>query len=197
MGSESLQYDMAETKENIENLAAANGLEIKANFYTYEDGSKTEDSSQTFGIKDNVTWFYDDENSGSAFVSKDDNYTYCYSLSDGEWYYQSRIETSEYNESFSTEVGFSWMYSAHAYDGTFVKKGTTSVCGRTCDIYECSVNAVVEKMSYTFAIDQQTGITMKSEVSASVLNESASTGFVVTSFKTSSITTPNLPPVEE
>lgn len=197
-GTDTLKYDLEATKANVKKLASTTGFEISMSYYSYEDGVKTEESADTYGIKDNVDWYYRDADTGCAFVFGEDNYTTRYSISDGEWYYTDRIESSELEGSIDFELGLSaWMYSAHAYDGAFKKNGTTTIAGRKCDIYEYKFNAIIEKVEYSFAVDQETGITMKYDLGASVMTESASTGFEVTSFKTSGITVPNLPPVEE
>lgn len=195
-GSDNLQYNLEQAQNNLDRIVNSTGIEISAKFYTKENGSETIDNVITYGAKDGTSWNYDGD-SGYAYV-KNDNDVYFYSYDEeAGWYYVSSIELEEFESEYGDSLELTtWLFSANAYDGSFKKNGTTRVAGRTCDIYEYNFNAFVEKMNYSFAIDQETGMTLKSDVSAGFMGESASTGFEVTSFKTSGITLPELPSPE-
>lgn len=196
-GEESLPYSTTETQNKLDKIAEKDGLEIKAKWYSNDAGTVEETGETVFGSKNGIHWLLDSEdNEGTAYyLNKEGDHAYIYSYNDEQWEFNSSIAiTSETKAEIQYYFSMStWLCYGHDYDGIYKKSGTTTIAGRSCDVYSYSMNAIFEKFEYTVAIDKETGATMKYSIGASVYNESASAGFEVTQWKTSGVTAPNLP----
>lgn len=195
--TDSLEYSVEQTRGKLNAIAAQNGLEIKVRFHSEDSESEDEDGLTLFGMMANTYWQLDEDGDGIAIVlDKAAGKAYYYTTDyDGAWEYSYSMNVSEEDVTgIESYFGLtSWLYFGHIYDGMFKKSGTVKIAGRTCDLYTYKLNMIVEKVEYTFAVDHETGATMKYEIGARVGTESAAAGFEVTSFKTSGVVIPDLP----
>lgn len=194
-GSDSLQYSVTDTQKKLKDLSA-DGFEITVNFTSKDTDNVEETSTIVFGMMDNIYWNIDEDGEGVAFLISDDkDYAYGYSTYNDEWEYNYKMPlASDDLSTFEMYFGLSgWLYMGHEYDGSLKKSGTTTVAGRKCDVYKYSMNILIEKVEYTLAVDQATGVTMKYDLGAAAYGQSASAGFEVTSFKTNNVKVPELP----
>jgi len=88
----------------------------------------------------------------------------------------------KYSDSDSVDFSdYASMFMDYTYDTeTFVKTGTKTLAGRTCNVYEYSVSFMGYSYSSSYAIDTTTGICMEVSVSGSAAGEIGTITWVVT-----------------
>ncbi len=193
-GSDSLPKTAEEAAAEVEKMSKNGGFEVTLRYDT-DDTESSESYEVSMGKKDNISWQFDQEGNGTAVVGETE---YCdlyeYSASSNAWTYDKRVQKDNYDaaKTFDTAY-FGVLYLGHELDGEYKKDGTTSVCGRTCDVYKYAMNVVVVKLSYTIAVDRETGLTLKYQISGATTADKGGESFEATSFKTSGVTAPVLP----
>ena len=211
-GKESLPINKEQSEEKVQQLADGDGYFVKFKYSSSDNGEQGEENVMSYGIKGDVFWVIMDD--GGMAIKQDETNYYYYSMSDGEFEYESSLSKEQADQmGVSYQAIYSnWLYFGNTYDGQLTKGKDTTVAGRSCYTYTFNYSSIdlgayasmVEgladlKVEYMIAVDKELGLTMKLEIAGQADGESGSFSFEVLEFKTgSAIQVPNLPaPVQQ
>ena len=177
---ESLEVTQEQAEEKLERVAKEKGYLVK--YAVYEtDNSNMESETMTIGASGDYTWYIDGDQ-GAAFMYKD-GMMYTWEFENDSWEYKGRYETTDEESALLTNLFSSYLLLGYSFGDSMKKAGTKTIAGRKCDIYTYKVGIIGYSYSYSYYLDQETGMCMKYEIGAKAAGESESIGMEVIEIK--------------
>lgn len=177
---ESLEVTQEQAEEKLEKIATEKGYLVKYAIYE-TDNSEKESETMTIGASGDYTWYISNDQ-GGAFMYKD-GMMYTWKYENGSWEYNGRYETSAEESASLTNLFSSYLLLGYSFGDSMKKSGTKTIAGRKCDIYTYKMGMLNFSYSYSYYLDQETGMCMKYEIGAKSGTDSASVGMEVTEIK--------------
>ena len=166
-----LPFSLQQAKDRTNELGKTQGFEITMNYNDGED----ENGSMLFARKGDTMWFRNQEQGeqaeGGAIIKiQDTYYQFVYNAETEQYDFDKPLEDED-EEAYNNllDNAQEWLYYGNLLAGTlFKKKGTDTVAGRECLVYEFGLSSVVAmfgaKIKCDIYIDSQIGITLKLDV---------------------------------
>ena len=187
-----LNYDTAKMQENLEKLRNEDGIYVELLITSYESGDKPVMSTMAYAETEDMFYFKGEE-SESYYDFTDDTKTVMYDKNEEGVWVRSEIvysETGMTREQMETSCElqassiFTYLDMYEQFNGQKMKKSTVEIAGRTCDEFNVSIGILGYGMSYIFAVDPETGMCLKWQISASAgMEGSASASFTCNKFE--------------
>ena len=187
-----LNYDTAKMQENLEKLRNEDGIYVELLITSYESGDKPVMSTMAYAETEDMFYFKGEE-SESYYDFTDDTKTVMYDKNEEGVWVRSEIvysETGMTREQMETSCElqassiFTYLDMYEQFNGQKMKKSTVEIAGRTCDEFNVSIGILGYGMSYVFAVDPETGMCLKWQISASAgMEGSASASFTCNKFE--------------
>ena len=187
-----LNYDTAKMQENLEKLRNKDGIYVELLITSYESGDKPVLSTMAYAETEDMFYFKGEE-SESYYDFTDDTKTVMYDKNEEGVWVRSEIvysETGMTREQMETSCElqassiFTYLDMYEQFNGQKMKKSTVEIAGRTCDEFNVSIGILGYGMSYIFAVDPETGMCLKWQISASAgMEGSASASFTCNKFE--------------
>lgn len=187
-----LNYDTAKMQENLEKLRNEDGIYVELLITSYESGDKPVMSTMAYAETEDMFYFKGEE-SESYYDFTDDTKTVMYDKNEEGVWVRSEVvysETGMTREQMETSCElqassiFTYLDMYEQFNGQKMKKSTVEIAGRTCDEFNVSIGILGYGMSYVFAVDPETGMCLKWQISASAgMEGSASASFTCNKFE--------------
>ena len=187
-----LNYDTAKMQENLEKLRNEDGIYVELLITSYESGDKPVMSTMAYAETEDMFYFKGEE-SESYYDFTDDTKTVMYDKNEEGVWVRSEVvysETGMTREQMETSCElqassiFTYLDMYEQFNGQKMKKSTVEIAGRTCDEFNVSIGILGYGMSYIFAVDPETGMCLKWQISASAgMEGSASASFTCNKFE--------------
>ena len=187
-----LNYDTAKMQENLEKLRNEDGIYVELLITSYESGDKPVMSTMAYAETEDMFYFKGEE-SESYYDFSDDTKTVMYDKNeDGVWvrsevvYSETGMTREQMEASCELQASsiFTYLDMYEQFNGQKMKKSTVEIAGRTCDEFNVSIGILGYGMSYIFAVDPETGMCLKWQISASAgMEGSASASFTCNKFE--------------
>ncbi len=187
-----LNYDTAKMQENLEKLRNEDGIYVELLITSYESGDKPVMSTMAYAETEDMFYFKGEE-SESYYDFTDDTKTVMYDKNEEGVWVRSEVvysETGMTREQMETSCElqassiFTYLDMYEQFNGKKMKKSTVEIAGRTCDEFNVSIGILGYGMSYVFAVDPETGMCLKWQISASAgMEGSASASFTCNKFE--------------
>ena len=187
-----LNYDTAKMQENLEKLRNEDGIYVELLITSYESGDKPVMSMMAYAETEDMFYFKGEE-SESYYDFTDDTKTVMYDKNEEGVWVRSEVvysETGMTREQMETSCElqassiFTYLDMYEQFNGQKMKKSTVEIAGRTCDEFNVSIGILGYGMSYVFAVDPETGMCLKWQISASAgMEGSASASFTCNKFE--------------
>ena len=186
-----LNYDTAKMEENKAKIEQ-NGLYVELLVTSYESGDKPETARMGYAKTEDMFYFVGD-GMETYYDFTDDTKTVMYDKNEEGVWVRSEVvysETGMTREQMETSCElqassiFTYLDMYEQFDGQKMKKSTVEIAGRTCDEFNVSIGIFGYGMSYVFAVDPETGMCLKWQISASAgMEGSASASFTCNKFE--------------
>ena len=187
-----LNYDTAKMQENLEKLRNEDGIYVELLITSYESGDKPVMSMMAYAETEDMFYFKGEE-SESYYDFTDDTKTVMYDKNEEGVWVRSEVvysETGMTREQMETSCElqassiFTYLDMYEQFNGQKMKKSTVEIAGRTCDEFNVSIGILGYGISYVFAVDPETGMCLKWQISASAgMEGSASASFTCNKFE--------------
>ena len=187
-----LNYDTAKMQENLEKLRNEDGIYVELLITSYESGDKPVMSTMAYAETEDMFYFKGEE-SESYYDFTDDTKTVMYDKNEEGVWVRSEVvysETGMTREQMETSCElqassiFTYLDMYEQFNGQKMKKSTVEIAGRTCDEFNVSIGILGYGISYVFAVDPETGMCLKWQISASAgMEGSASASFTCNKFE--------------
>lgn len=187
-----LNYDTAKMQENLEKLRNEDGIYVELLITSYESGDKPVMSTMAYAETEDMFYFKGEE-SESYYDFSDDTKTVMYDKNeDGVWvrsevvYEKTGMTREQMEASCELQASsiFTYLDMYEQFNGQKMKKSTVEIAGRTCDEFNVSIGILGYGMSYIFAVDPETGMCLKWQISATAgMEGSASASFTCNKFE--------------
>ena len=138
-------------------------------------------------------FYFKGEESESYYDFSDDTKTVMYDKNeDGVWvrsevvYEETGMTREQMEASCELQASsiFTYLDMYEQFNGQKMKKSSVEIAGRTCDEFNVSIGILGYGMSYIFAVDPETGMCLKWQISASAgMEGSASASFTCNKFE--------------
>ena len=187
-----LNYDTAKMQENLDKLRNEDGIYVELLITSYESGDKPVTGTMAYAETEDMFYFKGEE-SESYYDFSDDTKTVMYDKNeDGVWvrseviYEETGMTREQMEASCELQASsiFTYLDMYEQFNGQKMKKSSVEIAGRTCDEFNVSIGILGYGMSYIFAVDPETGMCLKWQISASAgMEGSASASFTCNKFE--------------
>ena len=187
-----LNYDTAKMQENMDKLRNEDGIYVELLITSYESGDKPVTGTMAYAETADMFYFRG-EASESYYDFSDETKTVMFDKNEEGVWVRSEVvyaETGMTREQMEAQCElqasaiFTYLDMYEQFNGQKMKKTTTEIAGRTCDEFNISVGIMGYGMSYVFAVDPETGMCLKWQISASAgMEGSASASFTCNKFE--------------
>ena len=135
-----------------------------------------------------------DDNEGLLYIKNGDNYD-VYAKNEEDNFIFSGI--SHPKETAESSLGMAYFMSYNSYATGMRDAGTETIAGRKCDKFEYSIGAFGVGVSWSYSIDQETGVCLKQHWGGSAGGNAGSVAFECTKFQKGGVTLPEYVEKEE